>query len=372
MSRPARALLDPEALRHNLARARACAPQARVMAVVKADAYGHGLAWVASVLEKQADAFGVASLEEGLALRAAGVRRPVCLLEGFFESAELALIAEHDLETVVHNEEQLHALERAAQLERSLTVWLKIDTGMHRLGFAPEDFESVLARLRACPAVGEIRLLSHLACADDRKSPATRRQLERFLPLVRASALPASLANSAGVLAWPQTHLDWVRPGLMLYGASPLLRERAVGLDLRPVMTLETTLIAVQRRRRGERIGYGGDFECPEDMPVGVAAIGYGDGYPRSARPGTPVLVNGKRVPIIGRVSMDMVTLDLRPVPHSRVGDRVVLWGEGLPVDEIAACAGTIAYELLCRVTDRIPRVVCAPPRLSAVMSQAP
>jgi alanine racemase len=354
MSRPARALLDPEALRHNFARVRACAPQARVMAVVKADAYGHGLAWVASVLG-EADAFGVASVEEGLTLRAAGVVRPVCLLEGFYEEGELALLAEHDLETVVHCEEQLRMLE-TARLARPLTVWLKVDSGMHRLGFAPENAERALARLRDCAAVGEIRLLSHLCCADDKKNPATRRQLERFLPLVRASRLPASLANSAGVLAWPQTHLDWVRPGLMLYGASPLARERAAELDLRPVMTLETALIAVQRRRRGERIGYGGDFECPEDMLVGVAAIGYGDGYPRSARPGTPVLVNDKRVPLIGRVSMDMVTLDLRPVPHSKVGDRVVLWGEGLPVDEVAACAGTIAYELLCRVTERIPR----------------
>ncbi len=356
MSRPARALLDPHALRHNLARTRACASHARVMAVVKANGYGHGLTWTASVLT-EADAFGVASLEEGLQLRAAGATQPICLLEGFFETAELPELAAHGLEPVVHHEWQVRALEAAAVV-RPLNVWLKLDTGMHRIGFPPEEFEQVLARLRACANVGEIRLMSHLACADDRMNPITRRQIECFLPWVRASALSASLANSAGVLAWPASHLDWVRPGLMLYGASPLAGQRASELGLKPVMTLETALIAVHRRRRGERIGYGGDWECPEDMPVGVAAIGYGDGYPRHARSGTPVLVNGKRVPLIGRVSMDMVTLDLRPVPDSAVGDRVVLWGEGLPVDEIAACAGTIAYELLCRVAERVPRVI--------------
>lgn len=356
MSRPARALLDPRALRHNLARVRACAPRARVMAVVKANGYGHGLTWVASVLA-EADAFGVASLEEGLQLRAAGATQPICLLEGFFEAAELPALAEHGLEPAVHQEEQLRALEAAA-VPRPLNVWLKLDTGMHRLGFPPGELDQVLARLRACASVGEIRLMSHLACADDKKNPATRRQIEGFLPFVRASRLPASLANSAGVLAWPASHLDWVRPGLMLYGASPLAGQRAAELDLKPVMTLESALIAVHRCRRGERVGYGGDWECPEDMPVGVVAIGYGDGYPRHARTGTPVLVNGKRVPLIGRVSMDMVTLDLRPVPNSKVGDPAVLWGEGLPVDEVAACAGTIAYELLCRVAERIPRVI--------------
>lgn len=356
MSRPARALLDPQALRHNFARARSHAPRARVMAVVKANGYGHGLTWVASVLN-DADAFGVTSLEEGLALRAAGVTQPVCLLEGFFEAAELPQLAAHGFEPAVHHEAQLAALE-AVVLPRPLSIWLKLDTGMHRIGFPPERFAEALARLRACRGVGQVRLMSHFANADDPADTTTQKQLDCFLPFVRDTRLPASLANSAGVLAWPASHLDWVRPGIMLYGASPLLGRSAAEIGLEPVMTLATALIAVNRRRKGERIGYGGDWVCPEDMPVGVAAIGYGDGYPRHARPGTPVLVNGRRVPLIGRVSMDMVTLDLRSVPDSKVGDPVVLWGEDLPVDEIAACAGTIAYELLCHVAERIPRLV--------------
>lgn len=356
MTRPARALLDPQALRHNFARVRSHAPHARVMAVVKANGYGHGLTWVASVLH-DADAFGVASLEEGLALRAAGATQPICLLEGFFEAAELPQLAAHGLEPTVHHEAQLAALE-AAVLPRPLDVWLKLDTGMHRIGFPPERFAEALARLRACRGVGAIRLMSHFANADDVAGATTQQQIDCFLPFVRDARLPASLANSAGVLAWPASHLDWVRPGIMLYGASPLAGRSALELGLEPVMTLSTALIAVNRRQKGDAIGYGGDWVCPEDMPVGVAAIGYGDGYPRHARPGTPVLVNGRRVPLVGRVSMDMITLDLRGASDAQIGDPVVLWGRGLPVDEIAACAGTISYELLCRVTERIPRVV--------------
>ena len=356
MSRPARALLDATALRHNLDRVRDHAPQAKVMAVVKANGYGHGLAWAARTLAA-ADAFGVASAEEGAALRESGVTRPICLLEGFFDAAELPLLARHGLEPAIHHEEQLRAIEAAA-LDRRLSVWLKIDTGMHRIGFAPEEAAAALARLKACAGVGAVRVMSHLACADDRSDPATKSQIERFLTLTRGMGLEKSLANSAGIVAWPESRLDWVRPGIMLYGAAPLTGAGAAELGLKPVMTLQTALIAVHRRRKGEVIGYGGDFRCPEDMPVGVAAIGYGDGYPRHAPAGTPVLVNGARAALIGRVSMDMITLDLRAQPQAKAGDPVVLWGAGLPVDEIAAAAGTISYELLCHVAERIPRVI--------------
>jgi len=353
MSRPARALLDAQALHHNLQQAHRHAPRARIMAVVKANGYGHGLIWAAQSLDA-ADAFGVASVDEGLQLREAGITQPVCLLEGFFHADELPLLAQHQLETVVHHENQLRALENAS-ISAPIPVWLKIDTGMHRLGFAPEIVPEMLVRLKACSAVGQIRLMSHLANADNTADTVTPVQTERFRSFTPGNE--SSLANSAGILAWPQTHLDWVRPGIMLYGSSPLADVSADRLDLQPVMTLQTGLIAVNRHRKGEAVGYGGEWVCPEDMPVGVAAIGYGDGYPRHAKQGTPVLVNQRRVPLIGRVSMDMITLDLRAQPEAKAGDPVVLWGEGLPVDEVASHSGTISYELLCHVTERIPRI---------------
>jgi alanine racemase len=357
MSRPARALVDVGALRHNLKQVRLRALRSRVMAVVKANGYGHGLAWVARSLNGAADAFGVSSAEEGVQLREAGITQPICLLEGFFTPNELPLLARHHLEPAIHCESQLQALTQASPMIK-LTVWVKVDTGMHRLGFLPPALPRVLKQLRDSSAVAEVRVLSHFARADIPADPDTQTQIDIFLARIRDLGLESSLANSAGVLAWPQSHLDWVRPGIMLYGVSPLAGQDAAALGLKPVMTLETALIAVHARRKGEAVGYGGDWRCPEDMPVGVAAIGYGDGYPRHAAPGTPVLVNGKRVPLAGRVSMDMITLDLRAQPDARVGDPVVLWGQGLPVEEIAGSAGTIAYELLCRVAERIPRVV--------------
>ena len=353
MSRPARALLDAQALRHNLQQVRRHAPHSKVMAVVKANAYGHGLSWAAKILE-DADAFGVASVEEGMELRAAGVTRPICLLEGFFAADEIPLLGRHQLAATVHEQDQLQVLESASGAT-PIAVWIKIDTGMHRIGFAPEEVPAVLARLKACPAVAEIRVMSHFANADNKFDSTTQSQIECFRPLCQG--LEGSLANSAGILAWPDSHLDWVRPGIMLYGGSPLIGHHAHDLDLMPVMTLQSALIAVHRRRKGEAVGYGGDWLCPEDMTVGVAAVGYGDGYPRHAPPGTPVLVNGRRTPLIGRVSMDMITLDLRAQPEAKAGDPVVLWGTGLPVDEVAAQAGTISYELLCHVAERIPRI---------------
>ena len=355
MTRPARALLSAQALRHNLAQVRARAPRAKIIAVVKANAYGHGLAWAARTLA-EADAFGVAAAEEGLQLRAAGVIKPICLLEGFFGPEELPLIAQHGFVSAIHREGQLQMLE-AAQGVAPLTVWLKIDTGMHRLGFAPEAVADALRRLQSCVAVREVRVMSHFANADDTNDPMTREQLQRLQAKIAGRGLEASIANSAGIVAWPDSHLDWVRPGIMLYGGAPLAQMPAQAFSLKPVMTLTTALIAVSRYRKGDPIGYSGQYRCPEDMPVGVAAIGYGDGYPRRMPAGTPVLVNGKRVPLAGRVSMDMITLDLRSQPNAKVGDPVVLWGEGLPVDEIAELAGTVSYELFCQVTPRVPRI---------------
>ncbi len=355
MARPARARLDAQALHHNLQQVRRHAPQARVMAVVKANGYGHGLAWVANTL-KDADGFAVASTEEGMQLRLAGVLKPIMLLEGFFSADELPALQLRQLAPVLHSEQQLHLLEsHPTQLPHA--VWIKLDTGMHRIGFAPESFPDVLNRLRKLNGIRDIRAMTHFANADDAANASTRAQIALFRAKVNGAGLETSLANSAGIVAWPESHADWVRPGIMLYGGSPLLGKTAAELDLKPVMTLESALIAVHHRRQGEAIGYGGDFTCPEDMPVGVVAIGYGDGYPRHAPAGMPVRVNGQRAPLIGRVSMDMITVDLRDQPGARVGDPVVLWGDGLPVDEVATKAGTISYELLCRVAERIPRV---------------
>lgn len=355
MGRPVRALIDVGALRHNLTRVRHYAPQARVMAIIKADGYGHGLARVARALVG-ADAFGLASVEEARNLRAAGVTQPLCLLEGFFDPAEIPLLSAHQVATVVHHEAQVQALERC-RVVAPIDVWLKIDTGMHRLGFAPQRAAEVLARLQGLPAVGWVRLLSHLANADDPRDACTQTQIECFRALCPAAQLERSLANSAGIVAWPETHFDWVRPGIMLYGVSPLTGSTAHDLDLHPAMTLESEVIAVHRCRKGDAIGYGGTWVCPEDMPVGVVACGYGDGYPRHAPSGTAVLVNGRRVALIGRVSMDMLCVDLRTQPDAAPGMPVVLWGHGLPIEEVAESAGTIAYQLLCSVAMRVPRV---------------
>ena len=325
------------------------------MAVVKANGNGHGVNWVTRTLA-EADGFAVASIEEAAPLRQAGIRQPIVLLEGIFDSTEIALLRQHALAPVIHQEQQLAMLE-AGGAGLPAQIWLKVDTGMHRVGFTPADFPAMLARAKRLAGVQRIGAMTHFANADDIKDTLTREQISRFRSAFNDASIETSLANSAGILAWPESHGEGVRPGIMLYGASPLAGRSANDLDLRAVMTLETALIAVHKRSRGDGIGYGGDYRCPEDMPVGVAAIGYGDGYPRHAAPGTPVLVNGRRVPLIGPVSMDMVTLDLRTQPDAKVGDPVTLWGEGLPVDEIAQSAGTISYELLCHVAERIPRV---------------
>ncbi|MHB8454999.1 MAG: alanine racemase [Acidiferrobacterales bacterium] len=355
MARPARVRLSAAALHHNFARVRAYAPDAKVMAVVKANGYGHGLTWVARALA-DADAFGVASVDEGLILRRAGTTSPICLLEGFFHADELPALSEYRLSTVVHHESQLWHLEQCAGIA-PLDVWLKIDTGMHRIGFNPQQAVSAANRLRDCQAVGVLRLMSHFANADNRFDATTSFQIGLFEEITKALGGERSLANSAGIVAWPQSRLEWVRPGIMLYGVSPMIGQTAAQLGLRPVMTLQSEIIAVNRRRKGDTVGYGGDWVCPEDMPVGVVAIGYGDGYPRHAPTGTPVLVNGARATLIGRVSMDMITIDLRTLPDTKVGDPVVLWGDDLPVEEIATRCGTIGYELLCCVTPRVARV---------------
>jgi alanine racemase len=354
MSRPAEAVISNTALQHNLQRVRELAPEVQVMAVVKANGYGHNLLRVARSLS-EADAFGVASLEEGWALRRAGVNKPITLLEGFFDESELPDIVDNDFDIVIHHIWQVNQLAHA-KLAKPLKVWLKLDTGMHRLGL--ED-ESLMEATEHLLKSGNIQagpgLMSHLANADDSADQTTREQLARMEAAGWSG--PKSMANSAGVIGWPDSHYDWVRPGIMLYGVSPMLGQTGLQHDLKPAMTLRSRLIAVKHLKKGDKVGYGGTFECPEDMPIGVVAMGYGDGYPRHAPNGTPVRIGDKVVKMAGRVSMDMLTVDLRGHPHARVGEEVTLWGEGLPIEVIAEQCGTIGYELVCGVTSRVKQV---------------
>ena len=352
MTRPARARIDLQALQHNFRRVQQAAPHSKIIAIVKAHAYGHGLVRVAQALSG-ADAFGVACLEEAITLREAGCDRRIVLLEGLFSPADIELINGYRLDVVIHSLHQVEMLEQGRP-GQPLDIWLKMDTGMHRLGFRPAQAAAVAERLRAIPQVATLRLMTHFACADDLASDVTATQIRLFNETPGTDVAECSLANSAGVLGWPEARREWVRPGIMLYGSSPLTGQSAAALDLQPVMTLSTELIAINALGRGDAVGYGGDWVCPRDMRVGVAAIGYGDGYPRHAASGMPVLVNGRPASLAGRVSMDMICIDLGDQPDARVGDAVVLWGAGLPVDTVAAQAGTISYELLCGVGSRV------------------
>ena len=355
MSRTTVATIHLGALRHNLARLQALAAPAKVMAVVKADAYGHGLERVARALNDGADAFAVAALGDGLRLRAAGQRQRIAVLSGPDQPGDIAEMQRLGLDAAIHHEAQLQWLAEAAPYRGRLRVWIKIDSGMHRLGFAPAQVAAVHARLAAMPGIDpQIGLLTHFAESEVFGGAVTQAQIARFHAATQGIDGPRSLANSAAVLGWPEARADWVRTGGLLYGLSVVDGKSGADFGFRPAMTLSTRLIAINRIGKGERIGYGGSWTCPEDMPVGVAAIGYGDGYPRSAAAGTPALVGDRRAPLIGRVSMDLITLDLRDAPAAKVGDRVTLWGPELPVETVAAHAGTISYDLTCGMTRRV------------------
>lgn len=354
MSRPIQALIHLDALRHNLRRARRAAPNSRAITVIKADGYGHGAVRVAGTLAAEADMFAVASIDEALVLREGGITHPILLLEGPFEPDELPLCARHGFEIAIHHQSQVDMLAHWPD-PQPLRVWLKLDSGMHRLGFALERARSVFERLSSMAAVAPgIRLMTHFARADERDHDFTREQLARLARL----DLPGEhcWANSAAILAWPETHGDWIRPGVMLYGASPFADSTGIDEGLQPTMTLASRLIAINRIPRGETIGYGATWRCPEDMNVGVVAAGYADGYPRELPSGSPVRVGDREVPLVGRVSMDMLTVDLRTHPTARVGDPVELWGSNLLIERIAKPFGTIPYTLLTGVTARVPR----------------
>lgn len=354
MSRPARVTVNLDHLRHNLDVARRYATGARVLAMVKADAYGHGAVPAARALAPRADGFGVSSLEEAVRLREAGIAARILLVAGCFAAGELAEAARHDLQIAVHDDWQLRAL-LAARLPRPLGVWLKIDTGMHRLGFAPEAVAAVHGRLARSANVAGIHLMTHFARADTPDHAFNAHQQRTFARAAAGLAGDRSLANSAALVALPESRGDWVRPGILLYGVNPFVAPHPVAAQLKPVMTLASRLLAVRTLAAGEGTGYGGDWVAPAPTAIGIAAMGYGDGYPRHAPTGTPVLVGGVRTRILGRVSMDLVAVDLRPVAGAAVGDEVVFWGEGLPAWEVARHAGTIAYELFTGINPRVP-----------------
>lgn len=352
--RPARALIDLQALRHNYQLAREVTG-AKALAVIKADAYGHGAVRCAQALVGEADGFAVACIEEALELRAAGIRAPVLLLEGFFEADELALIVEHDFWCVVHSLWQLEAIEQAS-VAKPLNIWLKLDSGMHRVGLHPDDYQNAYQRLLASGKVAKIVLMSHFARADELDSAASARQVEVFEAARQGLSAQISLRNSPAVLGWPNIPSDWVRPGIMLYGATPFEQQQALAARLQPVMSLESKVICVRELPAGEPVGYGAQFIAPRPMRIGVVAMGYADGYPRQAPTGTPVLVAGQRSQLLGRVSMDMLCIDLTDVPQAGLGSPVELWGKHILASDVAAAAGTIPYQIFCNLR-RVPRL---------------
>ncbi|SDS46164.1 alanine racemase [Pseudomonas asplenii] len=352
--RPARALIDLQALRHNYRLAREVSG-AKALAVVKADAYGHGAVRCAQALEAEADGFAVACIEEALELRAAGIRAPILLLEGFFEADELALIVEHDFWCVVHLLWQLEAIEQAT-LGAPITVWLKLDTGMHRVGLHPDDYQAAYRRLLASGKVAKIVLMSHFARADELGCKRSEEQVAVFEAARQGLVAEVSLRNSPALLGWPKVPSDWVRPGIMLFGSTPFEEAHPLAARLQPVMTLESKIISVRELPAGEPVGYGAKFVTPRPMRLGVVAMGYADGYPRHAPTGTPVLVAGQRSQLLGRVSMDMLSVDLTDIPQAGLGSTVELWGKNILASEVAARAETIPYQIFCNLR-RVPRL---------------
>lgn len=351
----AEAIIDIDALQHNYRFIQAKCGTAKVIAVLKANAYGHGALQFAKALP-QADAFAVSRLQEAVELREAGILQPILLLEGCFCSEELQSAAALNLHTMIHNQTQLQELERA-NLSKPIAVWLKIDTGMHRLGILPEQLDDYYQRIKSSAnAADEIGFASHFNCADDLHSDATIQQITLFEQATQSYCGPKSLSNSAGILHWPNAHYDYLRPGIALYGIAPRVESCGQEEGLRPVMTLKSKLISIREHKQGEAVGYGKKWVASRDTRIGVVAMGYGDGYPRTAPSGTPVLVNGRRVTIVGTISMDMITVDLGPDSCDQVGDEVIFWGPGLAVEEVARHVGTIAYELVIKLTTRVKK----------------
>jgi len=352
MSRPVRATINRNALRHNLSVVRQAAPRSNVWSVVKANAYGHGIARAWQALEST-DGFALLNLEEAVLLREQGWKKPILLLEGFFRPEDLAIIDRYRLTTSVHSNWQIRAL-ATAELSAPIDIYLKINSGMNRLGFRPEQAHAVWTKLRALPNVDEITLMSHFADADN--SDGITEPMQRIAEATEGLDAPRSLANSAATLWHPQAHFDWVRPGIILYGASPSGQWQDIAsTGLQPVMTLSSEIIGIQQLTAGDGVGYGYRYRASGPQRIGIVACGYADGYPRHAPTGTPVSVGGVRTRTLGAISMDMMMIDLEPCPQAGIGSAVELWGRDVKIDEVAAAAGTVGYELMCALAPRVP-----------------
>jgi alanine racemase len=352
MPRPIRATVSAGAFAHNLTVAKRHAAGAKVWAVIKANAYGHGVERAARALA-DADGFAVLDFQEAARLRVAGVTKPILMLEGFFKAVDVGQLHKYRLTPVIHNPEQLEILKHT-KLDGEIDAYLKVNSGMNRLGFNAESLRPAYNALRMHPQVKNLTMMSHFADADG--PGGIQAQLGWFNDLTKPfETQQRSLANSAALLRFPEARGDWVRPGIMLYGCSPFADQSAEQLGLKPVMTLTSELIGTQHLRAGERVGYGFGYEAVGEMTIGIVACGYADGYPRHAQSGTPVLVNGKRTRVVGRVSMDMIAVDITDIPDAHIGSPVTLWGEGLSADEVGAASGTLSYELLCKLTARVP-----------------
>ncbi len=352
MPRPIRAAISSAAFAHNLTVARSYAKNAKLWAVLKANAYGHGLERAARALDA-ADGFAVLDFQEAARLRVAGVTKPILLLEGYFKAVDLPLLPKYGLTPVIHNPEQVEMLRHIA-LPKEIQAYLKVNSGMNRLGFGVEGLRPAYNAVRMHPQVKGLTLMTHFADADG--ATGIKAQLEWFNELSKDFQVPRSLANSAALIRFAdETRGDWARPGIMLYGCSPFADQSAESLGLKPAMTLTSEIIATQHLQPGEKVGYGFAYEAAGEITIGVVACGYADGYPRHAPTGTPVLVHGKRTRVIGRVSMDMICVDISDIQEAYIGSPVTLWGEGLSADEVAAAAGTVGYELLCALAPRVP-----------------
>jgi alanine racemase len=361
MSRPAKIIIDIAAIQANCRLAQTIAPFSKTVAVIKADAYGHGAVEVAKALEPQVEMFTVSCLEEALGLRENGLSKPILLLEGCFDQTELISAMHNQCELVVHNTLQLEQLLNAS-LETPMKIWLKIDTGMHRLGILPKDVGSIYAKLAVSANVKSIVLMTHFAHADDVGGAHTTMQISCFenciQPIVEniSQKIELSMANSAALLAWHQTRMDWNRPGIMLYGLSPFVQPLDVTKQLIPAMDFESQVIALREISSGESVGYGCTWTAQKPSIIATIAVGYGDGYPRTAKSGTPVLINNQRAPLVGRVSMDLISVDVTDLIKVELGDKVLLWGKALSANEVANWAGTIGYELVTRMPSRVTR----------------
>ncbi len=352
--RPAYTTVDAVALKHNLNVVKAFAPKAEVVAMVKANAYGHGVKPVCQALQDKVSYFGVACLEEAVTLRECGFTTPILLIEGFFSKEELDIIAKLNMAIVIHNQWQLSTL-LAYPSDKKFDVWLKFDTGMNRLGFSDKEVGLAFAKLSSSPVIQQpIKCMTHFACADELDNEFTLIQLKRFFRLANQFKAPVSLANSAGILAWPDSHGDYVRPGILLYGASPIANKSAASFNLHPVMSLYAHVIAIRQCEKGDSVGYGAIWRSDKKARIACVACGYGDGYPRHLSKDAYVLLNGEPCPIVGRISMDTLSIDVTHMQNVKLNDRVTLWGKGLPAEQVAKWADTISYELLCRAPLRV------------------